>query len=268
MKDREGPWRGDWSPKRTAAHSRTGTILPLNEEREFSVSQLAMQTFVSLLCLYVRHHWMEDYKYLFKVVLVGNAGVGKTCLVRKFTQGIFPPGQSATIGVDFMIKTVKVGNDKIKKCTCHRVSLRRFMSAFVRLSSRVAGRNRKLCEPASFKNSCWYVAMQILIRLIFSVSAGNKVDKGDEREVPERIGRDFSDVNHFDYFLETSALDATNVDQLFEQVATRLTNDMKITDERVHQYRADATNSSSNQGGPIKLIDRAQTQLNSCCSRQ
>ena len=41
-------------------------------------------------------------------------GVGKTCLVRKFTQGIFPPGQSATIGVDFMIKTIRVGNEKIK----------------------------------------------------------------------------------------------------------------------------------------------------------
>ena len=64
---------------------------------------------------------MEDYKYLFKVVLVGNAGVGKTCLVRKFTQGIFPPGQSATIGVDFMIKTVKVGDDKIKvSCSSHK----------------------------------------------------------------------------------------------------------------------------------------------------
>ena len=76
---------------------------------------------------------MEDYKYLFKVipspdhiqntmimyhhvqvVLVGNAGVGKTCLVRRFTQGMFPPGQGATIGVDFMIKTVEIDGEKIK----------------------------------------------------------------------------------------------------------------------------------------------------------
>lgn len=49
-----------------------------------------------------------NYKFLFKVVLVGNAGVGKTCLVRRFTQGLFPKGQGATIGVDFMIKTVEV----------------------------------------------------------------------------------------------------------------------------------------------------------------
>jgi small GTP-binding protein len=53
-------------------------------------------------------------RILFNLNILGNAGVGKTCLVRKFTQGIFPPGQSATIGVDFMIKTVKVGDDKIK----------------------------------------------------------------------------------------------------------------------------------------------------------
>lgn len=73
---------------------------------------------ITLVAVYVIKYWfkdiMDDYKFLFKVVLVGNAGVGKTCLVRRFTQGLFPPGQGATIGVDFMIKTVEVGNEKIK----------------------------------------------------------------------------------------------------------------------------------------------------------
>lgn len=37
--------------------------------------------------------------------------------MRRFTQGLFPPGQGATIGVDFMIKTVVVDNEKIKVST-------------------------------------------------------------------------------------------------------------------------------------------------------
>lgn len=65
---------------------------------------------------------MEDYKFLFKVVLVGNAGVGKTCLVRRFTQGLFPPGQGATIGVDFMIKTVEVDGEKVKVSRILRIT--------------------------------------------------------------------------------------------------------------------------------------------------
>ena len=60
---------------------------------------------------------------MFKVVLVGNAGVGKTCLVRRFTQGMFPPGQGATIGVDFMIKTVEIEGEKIK--VSHRKNILR-----------------------------------------------------------------------------------------------------------------------------------------------
>jgi len=57
---------------------------------------------------------MDDYKYLFKVVLIGNASVGKTCLVRRFCQDVFPNGQAATIGVDFLIKTVEVNGERIK----------------------------------------------------------------------------------------------------------------------------------------------------------
>ena len=57
---------------------------------------------------------MDDYKFLFKVVLIGEAGVGKTCLVRRFCQGTFPIGQAATIGVDFLIKTIEINGEKIK----------------------------------------------------------------------------------------------------------------------------------------------------------
>lgn len=39
---------------------------------------------------------------------------GKTCLVRRFCQGIFPTGQAATIGVDFLIKTLEINGEKIK----------------------------------------------------------------------------------------------------------------------------------------------------------
>lgn len=57
---------------------------------------------------------MDDYSYLFKIILVGDANVGKTCLVRQFTKGYFPPNQGPTIGVDFTIKTVDVDGEKVK----------------------------------------------------------------------------------------------------------------------------------------------------------
>ena len=58
--------------------------------------------------------WAWYLKNRLKVALVGNAGLGKTSLVRRFTQGMFPPGQGATIGVDCTIKTVEIEGEKIK----------------------------------------------------------------------------------------------------------------------------------------------------------
>ena len=55
-----------------------------------------------------------DYKYHFKVILVGNAGVGKTAMVRRFTKGFFPFQEAPTIGVDMAVKTVKVNGEKVK----------------------------------------------------------------------------------------------------------------------------------------------------------
>ena len=55
-----------------------------------------------------------EYDYLFKIVLIGDAGVGKTSIVRRYTDGIFTSAGIPTIGVDFCIKTLQIGGSAVK----------------------------------------------------------------------------------------------------------------------------------------------------------
>ena len=57
-----------------------------------------------------------EYDYLFKIVLIGDAGVGKTSIVRRYTDGIFTSAGIPTIGVDFCIKTLQIGSSAVKVC--------------------------------------------------------------------------------------------------------------------------------------------------------
>lgn len=56
----------------------------------------------------------EQFDFLFKIVLIGDAGVGKTCVVQRFKTGTFLERQGNTIGVDFTMKTVHLDGKKIK----------------------------------------------------------------------------------------------------------------------------------------------------------
>lgn len=47
-------------------------------------------------------------------MLIGDAGVGKTCAVQRFKHGVYIERHGNTIGVDFMLKTVEVGGKKVK----------------------------------------------------------------------------------------------------------------------------------------------------------
>lgn len=167
---------------------------------------------------------MEDYKFLFKVVLVGNAGVGKTCLVRRFTQGLFPPGQGATIGVDFMIKTVEVDNEKVKLQIWDTAGQERFRSitqSYYRSAHALILVYDISCQPTFDCLPDWlreieeYASSKVLRILV-----GNKIDRED-REIPTHVGEDFA-ARHNMYFLETSAKEAENVERLFMQIAEDL----------------------------------------------
>ena len=60
----------------------------------------------------------ESYDYLFKIVLIGEAGVGKTCIVQRFKNGTFLEKNSSTIGVDFSMKTLTLDNKRVKVSHC------------------------------------------------------------------------------------------------------------------------------------------------------
>ena len=56
----------------------------------------------------------DTFDYLFKVVLIGDPGVGKTCIVQRFKKGTFVERHGSTIGVDFTMKTLSVDSTRVK----------------------------------------------------------------------------------------------------------------------------------------------------------
>jgi GTPase SAR1 family protein len=60
-----------------------------------------------------------SYDFLFKLVLVGDSGVGKSNLFTRFTTGVFAPDTRATIGVDFATRSLEVSHTAVlPPCVC------------------------------------------------------------------------------------------------------------------------------------------------------
>ena len=51
---------------------------------------------------------LKDYQYVFKIVIIGDSGVGKSALMHRFIDNTFYDNYQSTIGVDFKFKTMKV----------------------------------------------------------------------------------------------------------------------------------------------------------------
>ncbi|KAI5184907.1 Ras-related protein Rab-1A [Nematocida homosporus] len=56
----------------------------------------------------------DDYTHLFKVLVVGSSGVGKTCLLLRYTESVYKETYGSTIGVDFKMKTLDLNGERVK----------------------------------------------------------------------------------------------------------------------------------------------------------
>ncbi|GAB5367114.1 hypothetical protein AAMO2058_001201500 [Amorphochlora amoebiformis] len=163
----------------------------------------------------------DAYDFLFKVVLIGDSGVGKSNLLSRFTRNEFNLESKSTIGVEFATKSIKA-DDKIIKAqiwdTAGQERYRAITSAYYRgavgallvydISKRVTFENvgRWLGELRD------HADQNIVIMLV-----GNKKDLRHSREVQTDEAKAFCKENNL-FFIETSALSDSYVTQAFETI--------------------------------------------------
>ena len=161
---------------------------------------------------------------LLKFIIIGDSGVGKSCLLLQFTDNRFQPQYDMTIGVEFGTRVVTVDNRAIKLQIWDTAGQENFRS-ITRAYYRGAGgallvydvtRRQTFTHLVSWLQDLKdYSEMNMPILLV-----GNKCDLEDKRQVPEAEGRQLAQENHL-MFMETSAKIATNVEEAFLCIARK-----------------------------------------------
>ncbi|KAG2489602.1 hypothetical protein HYH03_011882 [Edaphochlamys debaryana] len=167
----------------------------------------------------------DDYDYLFKVVLIGDSGVGKSNLLSRFTRNEFSLESKSTIGVEFATRSIQVDGKTIKAQiwdTAGQERYRAITSAYYR-GAVGALLVYDITKSVTFENvERWLKELRdhadsnIVIMLV-----GNKSDLKHLRDVQTEVAQAFCEREGLS-FIETSALESTNVEKAFQQILTEI----------------------------------------------
>ena len=169
----------------------------------------------------------EDYDTIFKIVIVGDSGVGKTNLITRYLKNDFKPETKATIGVEFSDKKYIYKNKTIKVQIWDTAGQERYRSLTSMYYKGAKG--AIFVYDISSKNSFesidkWLIEMKKTAdENIKIILIGNKCDLIDKREVKEDDGKiKAKDLNV--PFMETSALNCINVEKAFNFLIEEIAN--------------------------------------------
>jgi len=159
-----------------------------------------------------------DYDYLFKYLVIGNSGVGKSCLLIRFTDDTFSDSYVTTIGVDFKIKTLDIEGKSCKLQIWDTAGQERFRNI---ISSYYRGAQGimlvyDITDMESFQNlNTWLIEIEKnASKNVYKILVGNKCDMENERKVTVEQGKEFAEQYGMQFF-ETSAKNSTNVSDAF-----------------------------------------------------
>ncbi|XP_022335244.1 ras-related protein Rab-10-like [Crassostrea virginica] len=160
----------------------------------------------------------KRYDVLLRLLLIGETGVGKTCVLCRYASEEFIDSHITTIGIDFKMKTISLGGKTIKVQIWDTAGQERFESITKQFYRRAQG--VILVYDITSKNSFeavpkWLSYVRQFGREDVSVLLmGNKKDKAENRQVLEEEGKKFAKENNL-LFYETSAKDSANLEKAF-----------------------------------------------------
>ncbi|XP_061581872.1 ras-related protein Rab-33A [Cololabis saira] len=199
---------------------------------------------------------------IFKIIVIGDSNVGKTCLTFRFTGGSFPDKTEATIGVDFREKAVEIEGETIKVQVWDTAGQERFRKSMVEHYYRNVHAVvfvYDVTKMASFRNLQTWIEECNGHRVSASVPrvlVGNKCDLVDQIQVPSNMALKFADAHNMLLF-ETSAKDPKenqNVDSIFMSLACRLKAQKSLLYRDVER-----------EDGRVRLTQETETKSNCPC---
>ena len=197
----------------------------------------------------------HKYDYLFKLLIIGESGVGKTCLLLRYTDDSFTANHLTTIGIDFKIKIVPLPNNKLVKLqiwdTAGQERFRTITKTYYKGAHGII-LTYDVTDQNSFKNiRNWIKQIEANAQTnVCKVLVGNKCDKPD-RVVSEEEGKKLAEDFNMSFF-ETSAKTNQNVNEVFNF----------LTEEILKSNEGKPQNGS---GGKQLNNDKSKDQRKGCC---
>uniref|UniRef100_A0A669QJW5 Ras-related protein SEC4 n=1 Tax=Phasianus colchicus TaxID=9054 RepID=A0A669QJW5_PHACC len=164
----------------------------------------------------------KTYDYLFKLLLIGDSGVGKTCALFRFSEDAFNATFISTIGIDFKIRTIELDGKRIKLQICSSLSVLSDTDGSELLLILTVGIMLvyDITNEKSFENIRNWVrnieehASPDVEKMIL----GNKCDANDKRQVSREQGEKLA-ASFGIKFMETSAKANINIENAFFTLA-------------------------------------------------
>ncbi|XP_032809455.1 ras-related protein Rab-8A [Petromyzon marinus] len=164
----------------------------------------------------------KTYDYLFKLLLIGDSGVGKTCVLFRFSEDAFNSTFISTIGIDFKIRTIDLDGKKIKLQIWDTAGQERFRTITTAYYRGAMGIMLvyDITNEKSFENiKNWIRNIEEHASAdVEKMILGNKCDMNERRQVTRERGEKLA-IEYGIKFMETSAKASINVEEAFFTLA-------------------------------------------------